>query len=641
MALLAPDCIGCGPDNRSSNFLNTFQGNISKIREAGYAANQVDYVCHSMGGCILRTATTVYKDLFYGTGFYGISGTIPNDYRTYEKGFVHKAITINTPHNGSPVADAVTEFIPQASKKINTILTATYATCPNNLPFSSFNLWNYIQPIDPNSNVFAFEATGAVKNLQVVGDGRFKLAATNVKHHLIAGDIDLYTSETASFLASMDSYVELLDNVLTIVRDVLPKSPDKTYLTAVSTLAKGARAFTFVEWYSEQQQFPNYWGDGDMIVPLASQLALRNVPANFSTHSKIFKNTSFLNANHLDIVNRLDVGNHVLDLLNKSIHDNAFGDIIDANPIQSAPVLRSKSIVSEALPIETYFNKTHIEIITPDEGEVIKANDPVELIFQVKDTVDLAYIDYLFQNNHDIMTGKSELQSVTFNVSPDFLGRQTIYVSATYDREDKTVSYIDSITVNVVTEENLVDFRIDPLVAHIYKDERYYPPMTAIYETFLSNVVGNSDKLSIHIDDPSVIAYDEMLHCFTGLQEGTTFAAINYENRADTLYFNVMEVPDMEVTGIIEISSGKSTVSTLSIYPNPVVNIFSLYMDTPDNEKYQVSIYNLKGQMIERREVSGHSETFDIAHYPQGIYIVRVVTQSGEALSGKLIKQDR
>jgi pimeloyl-ACP methyl ester carboxylesterase len=627
VAVLSPDCLMCGVGEYGSNFYNTFQGNISELRGMGYAANRVDYVCHSMGGTILRTAMNNYTNIFYGIGFGAGS-----QYKTYEKGFVNKAITINTPHNGSPVADAVTEFVPQASKKINAALTAVYLFKPDNNPFI---LWNYIKPLNSDKIIFTFEASPAVKNLQVLGADGVKLKETTVKHHLVTGNIELYSSETAAFLSSMDQYVELIDNILSVVTDILPPSPAKTYLTGLKKLNKGLRVLTFIEWYSEQKQFPNFLGNGDAVVPLASQLALAYVPTEIPAHSKVFYNTSFLNANHLSITDRWDVGQHIKWLLNTSINSNTFGNTIAKNPFM-AP--HNSRIIEEELPVECYFDKTHIEILFPDNNFTVNATNDMEIIFQVKDTVNLAYIEYLFQNSHDVIVNNSELQSVTVNVSPDFLGKQTIYVSATYYFDDKTISYTDTLSIHVATDETLTGLRISPIVAHIFQNQQYYPQITAIYETFLSFVPGNSEKLTVYINDPSIVEFNENLHCFVGLSEGVTFAEITYENMKDTLYFNVIEIYS-DWVGIEEQKPDKHIYSlNATLYPNPANDNFTLYIQNEANEQVFVSIYNLQGKKIDERMFTGEFSVFDISHYATGMYFVRIQTEQG-MVTKKIVKQ--
>ena len=68
----------------------------------GYATNQVDYVCHSMGGAILRTLEETKELDFYDDIEYR---TYMNQATNINNGFVHKFITLNTPHNGTPIGD--------------------------------------------------------------------------------------------------------------------------------------------------------------------------------------------------------------------------------------------------------------------------------------------------------------------------------------------------------------------------------------------------------------------------------------------------------------------------------------------------------------------------------------------------------
>ena len=106
----------------------SFSSIIREIRKMGYASNQVDYVCHSMGGSVLRTA--IGFDSKYRV------------YSNYNQGFVHKAITINTPHNGSPLGDFVTEIFPLLGGNIESAILTKYYN----------SLSSFIQPVMNNKN---------------------------------------------------------------------------------------------------------------------------------------------------------------------------------------------------------------------------------------------------------------------------------------------------------------------------------------------------------------------------------------------------------------------------------------------------------------------------------------------------------
>jgi pimeloyl-ACP methyl ester carboxylesterase len=616
---------------------NSLQDNINVMRGMGYASNQVDYVCHSMGGCVLRTAMTTYENIFYGRGVYSTA-----ECKSYDKGFVHKLITIDTPHNGSPLADFVNELVPQASTTINIALTALYHTSSN----TGF-IKTYFSPVDPNKPIYNFEGTPAVKNLQVMGEEGYRLQETHVKHHFIAGDIDLYTAETASQLSSMKDYLAMADKLWGIARDITPPGTAKTVVSAMKTLNQAARAVSFVEWYSEQKGFPNYLGDGDAVVPLASQLGRKEIPSAGSVQNmKIFKNSNKLyNANHLFITDRSDVGDQVKDLLNTKVSSSLFGDVISAHPF---PVKSRSSLVSEPrVQSEPYFDRTHIEIISPSRGDRIRVNETVELVYRIKETTNLAFTEYLFQGNNGINAAEGELQRITLNVSPDFLGNQTIYVIATYDEADKTVTYIDTVTVDVFTDEALLAFRVEPEVAQIYVGEEYFPVLTAVYETFLSNISSGSSDLRVSVNDPATVRYDAARHCFVGLKSSSTYATISYGNFSVPLYFNVLPVAkaiDEGSTGVLGIESGSVLDDhslQLTISPNPVYESFTLRVVNAADNVYPltVTIYDIEGKKLSERIFDTDADNFPISDYSSGIYIVRVITSSGHRASVKLLKK--
>jgi len=152
---------------------NTLQGVIKKMRDQGYAANKVDYVAHSMGGNVIRQTVNLFSDAFKATGAYASS-----PYKNYEKGFVHKIITLNTPNNGSPLADLVTQNTPYLSWGKRQVLAGLYKV-------SSSILSGYLHPV---SSYDQFEATDALKDLEV-GDPGIDMESTNIPSHLIAGDV--------------------------------------------------------------------------------------------------------------------------------------------------------------------------------------------------------------------------------------------------------------------------------------------------------------------------------------------------------------------------------------------------------------------------------------------------------------------
>jgi len=629
---------------------NSFQDNINTIRAAGYASNQVDYVCHSMGGCVLRTAINQYDDKFYGRVAF-----VNDEYKSYDKGFVHKAITIDTPHNGSPIGDLVTEFMPFIPVWDDII--SQYILKKVYTP--------YFKPVGTYNHIDHFEASDAVRNLQFQGSEGVRFSETKVKNHLIAGNVNFFSNSKDDYFSLVNSLTKALtngygaDNMISDFIDVLDIAYPYLLMTGVdhkleeaitsSTSGISEAAFRYLNSYSEEVGVPDFLKSSDVIVSLASQLALSEQKGQVivsSNNSHIFQNSdSPFNANHLAICSRTDVGTYVLNLLNTSVNSSSFGDVIKANTNAGGSISWSDRVSlrknANDISINDHFDKSHIEIIAPHADDNVNVNDNIEIIYHLKDTTNLIFVDYLFQDSHDIILNKNELQSFNLIVSPDYLGKQMLCVYAAYRNGDQVNRYIDTLSINVLPNVNLVGFRIDPYVANIYTDQRYYPQMTAIYETFLSKVPVSPDILSIRIQDPSVVGYDDLLRCFTGLKVGTTFAEITYENITDTLYFNVMDMPEDIITSIKEVYPNQSTHSSLdvSLYPNPVDKEFTLSVNNAEKEKIYVSIYNMNGQKIEDRVIFDNLAVFNISSYPKGIYFIRVMNESGKSVTEKLIKK--
>ena len=106
----------------------------------------MDYVGHSMGGCVLRQAISSYPNIFNVTGKYVIS-----PYKNYEMGFVHKIITLDTPHYGSPLGDLITQITPYLEWIIRHPLSDLYNLNANLLSSFINPIGNYNVCIRPTT----------------------------------------------------------------------------------------------------------------------------------------------------------------------------------------------------------------------------------------------------------------------------------------------------------------------------------------------------------------------------------------------------------------------------------------------------------------------------------------------------------
>jgi hypothetical protein len=104
---------------------------------------------------------------------------------------------------------------------------------------------------------------------------------------------------------------------------------------------------------------------------------------------------------------------------------------------------------------------------------------------------------------------------------------------------------------------------------------------------------------------------------------------INYPNDGDTATWLL----NTNVVGMDEINFD----SYLELYPNPVNNILNF------NSKHklnQIEIININGTVTESIEqISNFSGSINLEHYPQGVYFIRYIDESGTIATDKFIKE--
>ena len=482
-------------------------------------------------------------------------------------------------------------------------------------------------------------------------------------NHLIAGDVDLYHElimSGANIISTTPGFKEI-DALFGVVgtlglSEIISKTKDKNLkdhllLSMVNSSTNSSyisKAIAILNSYFEYKGVFNFFEDGDIVVHLSSQLAGLSTSGYNRT---IFKNDKILDAFHIGIYNRLDVGNRVRDLLNSPVNSDLFGKEIYANnTIRSSSTAEEHNwdINSFSKNVERIFDKSHIEIISPSANSQFKVNDEIEIALHLKETKNLLFLSYYFQDNNDIFIDESPKQLLNFKASPDFIGEQTVTVNAVYDIGEKTVQYIDTLTVNIITDEEIIKFSASPTLVNIFENQRHYPDLTSVYQTIVSSVPTSSNKLSIIIDDPKVVEFNKTFNCFIGLSEETSFASIEYEGHRDTIYFNITSVNNenndpITYNEIIPFSFESENSITALIYPNPVSNdIYINYSLTSATDNITIEIFNLAGQLVKnwnlgKKDIGEHKFSENIADLTKGFYLIVIRSENGRQTS-KIIK---
>ena len=545
---------------QTADHLNTLQGNIEAIHKMGYASNQVDYICHSMGGVMIREAIGVFHNKFFA------DAKTPYYYKTYTKGFTHKIITVNTPHNSSPIADAVDQFLPETPYMLRFLIDPLYTWGKSII---GFDVPSFFLPIGTDIIPGKYIASEAVENLQVTNDittqgteGENKregvnLLETKAKFHMITGNLNwqifnIIEDLDVAFLGKL--YKLMLQ--ITYPATYNPNHFNPVYaeqaraeLKAMMAKNEKAMLFEYMNWYSARHGFPNFWSQGDGIVPLMSETA--RLPLN-EPYITSFVNSpgSIKDAHHIFILGRNDVGQRLLNLLNSPLSSSLFGDVIpandDANPTLLAwqkPIAGRPTANTLPLAPGAFFDTAKIKIDAPVSGNAIYGDSTVNIKFRIKDTSRFAYVIIHFQSSDSLRVSKTlAQQTISFKADPSFTGNTKIYAMAVYEKatRDGVDYYSDSFTVRVENLGVLQDFRAVEDVVEIKTAINKPLHFEAKYNNVWIPLATTDPELRISIHNPTVLQYDSASAYFSGLVKGVALAGINYKGFSDSVLFRVI-----------------------------------------------------------------------------------------------------
>ena len=557
-----------GDVNLFANFddrLNTLQANIEEMRKLRYAANQVDYVCHSMGGCMIRSAITFYpKKFFAGAGS-------PYVYKNYGKGFTHKVITLDTPHEGAPVADVGDQFIPLAPSDIQNLFFLSTKASP--LFFGS------IFKRDETSILPKYYASEAVNNLQATEErGGVRLGRTPaeiyspIKNHMICGDVD-WTLFYEGLNVLDGGLVLLYKSLLQSMYAATYFEGEDVQFTSESKLAARASllnmiaqppkimVFNFLNYINDKRGFYNFLQDGDLIVPLLSQTS--GLPTN-STNVTVFKNTDTIitlpvignipspgsNAWHSAIPPRNDVGQRVFQLLNTKISSNVFGDFFPANSNNVQPLLlRSLTNTAVAarnvniLTNQTIYDTSKIKIDAPSRNAVVLSDSSINILFRVKDTTRLKYISVDFQLADSFRVTKIfSQQSIPFTVSPTYTGSSLVMAKVVYEKADGSglFFYIDTLSVTAKNLATPQGFRLKNNLAMVTVGQPYFPEYEVKYNNSWMALPNSNPALLQSVDSPSIATFNTTLLYVEGVSNGTALLKASFNGLEDSAILKVV-----------------------------------------------------------------------------------------------------
>ena len=626
----------------ATGFEHSFPGIIKALRDKGYAANQVDYVSHSMGGVILRYAQEFQEDYFERIG--AASG---RKFKNYEQGYVHKTITIGTPHNSSPLADMAARYSDDLPLELRGSIHIFFGQNPNSFIFS------LIRQKNPNAFIPVWEITDAVRDLQIDGTkGGVDFGTLTAKAHLIASDIlplrpaGLPNTIPQEVIDEITRAQEQFDFLGWFIKVALDRETDQQFaedLTEVFRIERNPvhRGLKFLELFVDAFNFGAFVGDSDVIVSVESQLS--GLPRSASNVSVVGKRYHAIVPKRE--VNSDEIGDIVNTLLNSSISGpNPYG--VPGPFFSNLPASSNKheNSLDPLGPSSLVARRdTNILLIrSPISGMIANVNHIINVQFALKDTVNLLSLEINFQNKTYILSERTPLINFSTQVNGNRIDDQILKVEAFYFDGDSSRLILDEVKINVLSSSNLVALQADPAIIYLYNEEMVFPKYIAYFQDFTTGKANFSPDITANIENPSIVSFDTLTKGFTGLSDGETFAIVSYRNRSDTIYFVVEGQLDSTITSIHDPYDFDNVASDFFLnYPNPFSEITQVEYETKKPGEVLLEVFSIDGVKVHQAQEpiatpGRHTKQFDGSRLSPGIYPFRLTTPS-QIYHGKFV----
>lgn len=549
---------------------NSFIYMLESMRKLGYACNQVDYVCHSMGGAVLRNT---YDHTYSSYNFIGDLN--------YKNGFVNKFISLNTPHDGSSFANLLNDLLVNPNFSTNLLIKQL-----KNLGFYESS---------PNEDITT--VTGAVADLRYKGGVKFN--ETYVSSHLIGTTYSCYKRNI----------------ILELVASMIPQ------------IDYWDLCYSMNEYFTNNGYESGFMENNDVIVSLNSQFSGYDIqsPPEYCTKYSEISHTSALKEGGSPILTK-EIQNDINTLLNTDVTSKYFTPSIKAT---SEPSNESSWIKAEKQNVVRNVNDK-IKINYPTMNSEYNAGDTMNVKLEI-DTIGLTGVTLFFQdqNFYDIPASSNvEYQLV---VNPEYIDGQDIVVVARYDNSDSTYISYANLDIKVNPVGSIVDFRIKPEVILIEKGKFVQPVIEAVFPNAIATI-GRTDLISVSIEDSKIVSYNATYNQFEGLTKGKTNATITYRGKTKTAFFEVLENEIEEHNTDVDIVKSENITQLFAkAYPNPFSENITVEFTLPKSGNTRIEVYNVYGVKVKEIDFGHQSEgfnrkTINMKDLVTGIYVYRLTS---------------
>ena len=589
---------------RIATLTNSLQNCINDYRMNRFACNRVDYTGHSMGGLMARTAINIFNK------YYNPSPTENVLYKNYGKGFINKLITINTPHNGTPFADMGADNFDNIL--VQTVLQGLNFTKPTRDALSGlfvFDNSRFIPDVYPTNAMYDLRG--------VYGGIRFK--QTNVKNHLIGGDMDIGTQDCNFKLKEVIKHAQIsTPKVFTATKALIDFFEFQNQLRKVGLVAiknfvienaiEGALidinkyiwkenvvnglCYGVDKIIDEKYGMPNFINRSDLVVPVESQLPGISLTLPLPSYATLLHGVESM---HINVTSNIQAGDKVLDLINRPVNSPSFRDFIPESPNQASGIsYRTAQNLDSVIQI---LDTIKMKIVAPQNNSVITNDTSFNVTLNLKDTVGLITISGRYLDRQFLSYSNAKEQTFTIPINNEVSGKHKVYAIATYDSSRFIVHHMDTVIINIPFNNNFIRLYAEPSAINLSTGQSVMPDIYGVSDSTYKLIPLKDPSLQINVSDTNVVRFSSNSWQFTAKDSGTTFASLSYHGRKDTVYFfvslpdesgiyacpggNTIFKSDIGIVGDsyqwqVDMGSGFENISNNSIYFGATSNILIL-----------------------------------------------------------------
>src|ERR1035437_1968830 len=536
--------------------LNTL---FSILRNQGFSCGKVDIIGHSMGGILSR--------------YYLQS----DDYK--KRNDIHKLITINTPHSGSPFGNL---FFNNSILDINGVFR---------------DIGEIIVKAKFNGSL----KNGAVEDLAINSDAMNLLNFTTLNNSVVPS----HAIMTSSLIEDEPFTLVTDDQVLYAIYTALAPRLDMDVKSIINYL------------------FDNKLND--LVVSVPSQ----------SGGLPTFATTELFNQFHIGSPSNPFVITEIINALNINpsnnnyFAQNGYTPIVLENPFKSSKSKGSSNLLSGDVNItypirNQYFNPGEIPPIS-----IISSNGVSKIVFEAISKFSNVYIKDTILSNGIIKykipsdaIGGIKLIALGYD-SNNLMGYDTLWINLNQSPKADSIS---SNQNKIFVQEN---DSAKVSISAFFKGNKY--------------LISNSDNAHFQIADTSIASLSFSNSINGKKIGSTTLLASYLGQITTIPIIVIPQDPiEKIVTSInpIFLENKKNNSNSLKLFPNPNYGEFTFLCNVKTGEKIKIEVYNSSGEKIyEQNDISSDNiyiKKISIGKVSSGIYYLRVVTQLN-ILSGKLI----